>query len=621
MAGVLIRLKLATLRHSWRGGEGSTLGLGAAIGLALAVWTWYQAVSADDLAAALDLLAVSFAVWALIWIVLPVVGGSGGDPLQPESFRLLPIPPRRLALGLLSAAAVGVLPPVTLLAFAGLVLVAAEVSAAAVLVAVAAVGLSLALVIVLSRVIVGAMGLAMESRLGLELAAIQYALLVALSLIWLPIGLAAADDGGSGTDRFESLPSLADAARVIPTGWGAVAVDSVESGDWPVAIGALVGLLALTALLVLAWANLLARRLRGERAASTRATGRAAVSRVLRRLGLASGALGAVVGKELAAWLRHPRRTLELRVAIWCALFLAVIPGAFGARELLWPSAGAVIVVIAAVGLANVYGMDGTSVWLTVLTPSSAEVDVRGRQLAWLLTVGPLAFAVTVLLTAGAGDADAWPWAVATLPALLGAAAGLGVLLALRVPAPLPERRGGDPLDLGEDPTTGSALMLHGLVVILAVPLLAAPAGLAVWLLPGPAHWLGLLVGLSTGALYAWWLGRLGIDYLERNGPELLDSMKARPAPRPVEQPRDDDSEAPSRPVSTATGIVATVGILLLAPQGLVALAFALSGSDVRSWFLALYLPDAFQIAVAALLALAGAAILFAAWQLHRRSH
>jgi ABC-2 type transport system permease protein len=332
---------------------------------------------------------------------------------------------------------------------------------------------------------------------------------------------------------------------------------------------------------------------------------------------------GAVLGKELRAWARHPRRTLELRVAIWSALFLSFVPGLFGAREVLWPWAGAVIVVVAAVGFANVYGMDGTSLWLTVLTPESARADVRGRQLAWLLALGPLVIAITLILTAAAGDASTWPWVFALLSSLIGAAAGLSPLLALLMPAALPERRGGDPLELGDDPTTSGALLLHGLIVFVALPLMAAPAGLCVWFLPSPLNWLGLPVGLTTGAFYAWALGRVGGAYLAGHGPELLDLMRARPevrAPRPaVSQAREDSSAPPSALVSTATSVLLTAGVILLVPQGVVALVFALVDAEVSSWFVALHLREGLQVPAALVLGVLGTSALAGAWWLNRR--
>ena len=37
-----------------------------------------------------------------------------------------------------------------------------------------------------------------------------------------------------------------------------------------------------------------------------------------------------------------------------------------------------------AVTASNLYGQDGTALWLTLLAPGSERADVRGRQLAWL---------------------------------------------------------------------------------------------------------------------------------------------------------------------------------------------------------------------------------------------
>jgi ABC-2 type transport system permease protein len=617
VVGALIRLKLATLRHSWSG-DTSMLWLGALLGLALAAGTWARAAGAENTGRAIELLAIGFALWALIWLVLPIMGGSGGDALRPESFRLLPIPPRRLAAGLLVASAVGVLPLVTVVAFAALVPVAVQLGVAALPVSVAATILSLAFVIALSRVVVGLMGLAMESRIGLELAAIQYALVIALSFVWLPIGIVAARGDGE-TNTFDFLPSAGDIARVVPTGWGPVAVEWAGSGRWLLVLLALACLTLACALLVIGWAALLARRLHGISGGRGRRFRPASAWHRGGRGVVPATPVGAVVGKELRAWARHPRRTVELRVALWSALFLTVVPGLFGARDLLWPWAGAVIVVIAAVGYSNVYGMDGTSLWLTLLAPGAAAVDVRGRQLAWLLVLAPLSLAVTVILTAASGAGAAWPWVLAVLPALLGSAAGLSPLLALRMPAPLPERRDGDPLELGEDPTTSGTLLVHGLVVFVALPILAAPAALTVWLLPSPAEWLGVPVGLATGWLCASGLGRLAERYLVQSGPELLDELRARPqradaAPQTGKHRRTERS-----PVSSAvTSVLLTLGIILLVPQGIVALVFSLVGADVRSWFVALYLPGSLQVVASVVLALVGAALLAATWWLNR---
>ena len=305
---------------------------------------------------------------------------------------------------------------------------------------------------------------------------------------------------------------------------------------------------------------------------------------------------------------------------MWSALFLTVIPGLFGARDLLWPWSGSVFVLLAAVGFANVYGMDSSSLWLTVLT-GSARVDVRGRQIGWLMAVGVPAMLGSVVLTIGSGGGAVWPWVFAVLLALLGAAAGIGPLVALLMPAPLPEHRGADPLDFGDDPTTGGGLMLQGLVVMVVVPLLAVPAGLAVWLLPPAAQWLGVLFGLAIGTLYTWGLGRLAATQLARNGPELVGRMRMRATSdtgRRRPQPSASTAKGASTLVSAATGILATVGMILLVPQGLIPLIFSAVAPGVRSWFIALYLPHDVQVPVSVLLALVGGLCLAAAWRVRR---
>jgi len=589
------------------------LQLGAVVGIAIAAWTWYQVATAANVTDAAGATAVSFAVWALVWVALPLMAGSGGDPLQPDLFRLLPIPPRRLAFSLLGASAVGVLPLVTFVAFASLVLVGAPLGPAAAVVSLVGACVSLAFVIASSRVVVQWMGMAVESRLGLELAAIQYALLICLSFIWLPIGVVAAQ-GGTGGGVLMSLPPPGEVARALPTGWSTVAVEAAGRGDWLLVVGALAGLTGLTVGIVVVWAGLLARRLRGESASHARRFRPASVWNV-RRL-VPSTPLGAVVGKELRAWARHPRRSLQLRVAFWSALMLTVVPGLFGARAELWPWTGAVFAVVATIGFANVYGMDGSSLWLTLVTETARD-DVRGRQTAWLVAVGLPAVLVTIAFTALAGDPAAWPWVLAVLPALVGASTGGGPLLAVLLPASLPERRGGNPLELGDAPTTAGRLMMQGLVVTLLTPLMAVPAGLVVWLSPSPAHWFGVVVGLITGGLYAWGFGRGAAAYLSRHGPELMDQMRMRANPVARASARSVKAGAPtsgSALAAIASGVLATVGIILLVPQGIVALTFSLADSDVKSWFVARYLPDELQVPASVMLAIVGGLILLAAW-------
>ena len=618
MAGVLIRMKVAILRHAWRGGQSSMLWSGATLGVLLAIGTTSAVVSAP-IGQAIDTLAIAFGLWAVGWMMLPLIGGSGGDPLRPEVFRLTAIAPRRLAVGLLIAGGVGVLPLVSVLAFGSLVVVAARLDLLTVVVAIVGVALTLALVIALSRVVVGALGRAMETRLGLELAAIQYALVIAFSLFWIPL-IVLSTAGATGAQGSGFLaPRVGEIARILPSGWAAVAVDAAGRSDWAVAIAALGGLIVLIGLLTMAWTALVERRLelsQGKRRGTRRRLPWLPSDRPGRGI-LGDAPLNSVVGREFRTWLRHPRRGLELRVAIWSAILLAVLPALLGST-VLWPWAGAIVVVIAGNGLANVYGMDGTSFWLTLSTPGSERVDVRGRQLAWLVVVGTMGIVASIALTLASGHVEATPWVAAAIPALLGGAAGLGILLAVITPAPLPEHRGGDPLDLGDDPTTGGNLMIHGVVMSLAVPVLAVPALLATSVLPAA----GVLVGIATGVLFAWAGGWIAIWRLERAGPEMLERLRARPAARPAVPPAGGAPVRASLPPgrSIVRNVLLLVGALLVFPQGLAALGLKLTGSDSKVWFAALYLPEPWPVPAAVGAVVAGLAAWYLAWRVGHRA-
>jgi ABC-2 type transport system permease protein len=226
------------------------------------------------------------------------------------------------------------------------------------------------------------------------------------------------------------------------------------------------------------------------------------------------GPTGAVVGKELRAWRRDPGRTLLLLLALLVSgLNLAVPAVAFQLPAgLPWVGLGAALIV--STGAANVYGDEGTALWLTRMVPGVERADVRGRQLAWLLVVAPVMALLTVAFTAFSGQGWAWPWVLATLPAVLGGTAGLGVLISVTMPVREkdPHRRTG-PFDTGDDPATAGALAGRGYLMLLLAALTAVP-GATLVLLGAVRHQpvlqaAGVLVGTATGVLLSWWGGRV----------------------------------------------------------------------------------------------------------------
>ncbi|GAA2600276.1 hypothetical protein GCM10010399_33850 [Dactylosporangium fulvum] len=559
VAVTMAQMKVAVLRHAYRGQRAQTAGTGAVLGLLLAAGTVYLAWMDPEL------LAAGYAVWLLGWMLGPVFMGGGDETLRPEYFALLGLPARRLAVGLLVSAFVGVAPLVSLTALLGLLVTGIRLGAVNALVAVPAMLLQLAVFVLLSKVSVAVVGLALRSRLGaIASGLLNGTILAALGQIWVFLWAF----GETGTP---------DAVWYLPSAWGLLAV----RGQW----WALVALAALVIGLLGAWAALLSRR-----AGATRVSGRG------RRPITAATANGAVVAKELRTWSRDLVRNHQLAFALAYGVCFAASPLIIGWDGML-PYAGPIFIVMAAAMAANLYGTDGTALWLTLMTPGRS--DVRGRQLAWLSTQGPIALALTVGLTAVAGGP--WPLVLALLPALLGGAAGLVPLISVYalVPGTDPHRRAGNPLRTSEDDggLTGLAYLMLALVVATGAPAALA----AIWF-----GWAGVAVGVGTGALCAWGLGLLAERRLRSHGPELLDTMRTGRKPQTTVTSRFEQLGRTQRIVA---GWCFGLGAVPLVPQGILAAVFVGKGMLRHSWFLATYLPTGWRYPVAAGFILLGLAM------------
>jgi hypothetical protein len=134
----------------------------------------------------------------------------------------------------------------------------------------------------------------------------------------------------------------------------------------------------------------------------------------------------------------------------------------------------------------------------------------------------------------------------------------------------------------------------------------------------------GVLVGTVIGVLLCWWGGHLAARRLADRGAELMDLLRLGPQARsrrdqagPVRRP------AVSMPAwkSAARGLLFTVGMVLVVPQGLVPIAFNLFGVDpeVKVWFAARYLPQDLQSPVAVGFIAVGALAIWWAVSITRR--
>ncbi|GGM53268.1 hypothetical protein GCM10012275_25320 [Longimycelium tulufanense] len=226
---------------------------------------------------------------------------------------------------------------------------------------------------------------------------------------------------------------------------------------------------------------------------------------------LAASPVGAVAVDELRAWRCDPRRQAALLPVLLVGLAAPLVPllavGALQGAEFL-PYTAVAVVLMAYANTSDVHLEQPSHA-----STHPAAVHVRGRQLAWLLWVGPVSVVAALALPALAGRAETYPWVLSLVPALLGTAAG-----ALVVPPALcrsPHRS-----------VPGRATRL---VLPLGVAMAAGPeSGLV---LAGDLagcdilRWLAVPTGVTVGVLAAWWLGRVAAA-------RVAPALPAGPPPR-----------------------------------------------------------------------------------------
>lgn len=520
MVGILTSMKFAMLRHS----PATMRRAGWVVGGVLVIITWVGHVRAADPEVRADVALLLFACWG-VGAVMGPVSMSGAGVLRAEYFTLLPLSRSRLALGLLGAVFPGVASVYLLLAFLGVTVLAGYRSPALIPIAVLAAVLAWVVVITAARLLFAILGAAMGTRLGVEISALQFGFMIAgLFAGWMVVLQAAQTvpvllEGG--------LPDgpVVTGLSMLPTSWPVLAIEAASVGAWPVTTGWILALLCLAAVFLVVAAFALRPRL-GHRA--TRARRRPVGSRVLTgRSMLPDSPLGAVIGKELRQWWRDPWRALELRSAVYAGLAIGVLAFLSITYQALAPLSGLAIAFMLCVGGCNVYGQDGSAVWLSVVGERADTVgaEIRGRQIAMLMLFVPPAVVVSVLLVLITDEHWAWPVVLAGLPALFGAASGVAILCSVLGVSPGvdPRRRVG-PNDAGGD------LNLQGNLSVWSTIMLITPtaAALIVGFVSGApwAPWAAIPIGVANGALAYLLLGRAAMVYLRTRLPTLFTRIR-----------------------------------------------------------------------------------------------
>ncbi|WP_283138537.1 hypothetical protein [Rhizohabitans arisaemae] len=432
MAWLFVRLKLRLIAGGTRGGIDKKVGLVltvlAGIFVALLGFALLALLRLAPADVAADVLVIVFAVFALIWLIMPLFAFGLDETLDPSRLALFPLTTRQLAAGLFAASVTGVWPIASLVVLLGGVAAVAR-GPISVLVGLVAVLLTLAFCVVAARALTTGLSKALRSRRGRD--AIALAGLGFLVVVQLPNLLV---NNRLGPELFtrETLGAVAGAFRWTPPG---MAAHAMASDDVVTVVPGLAAVALCVGALGWLWVVLLRRVL----VTVDTTTQTSAVRRTKGGRHLGEGRVGAVAGKELKYMWRDPR----YRVGWFSAVVVAVIFTLSVGDELgvLFPITLAAILL--GLQAANVFGTDGRAFWINLLT-FAREADVRGdltgRQLAHALVAVPTLTVMAVVAGAVTGDVSGAVFAWLAACGVLGVTLGAGVLAATMAPYSVPER-------------------------------------------------------------------------------------------------------------------------------------------------------------------------------------
>ena len=520
MDRILIALKFTLLRNSTKGLRIA----GWVIGAGLVAGTWFAAAAAsgDDVRG--TVLTLAFAGWVVGAALGPtLVSGSGA--LRPDYFALLPIDRRALGRGLLVSTFVGIGSAYVLLAFVAAAVHAVALDPLTLLIVLVGAPLTWIFAITVSRLVYGLLGAAMRSKVGVEIAGIQFGLMFAAIFTgWMVVQAAV-----------KNIPALIQyglpegpitvVLDAFPSSWPLIAIERAAAGDWTAAAMLLAGLAVVDAVLVLATAAVLTPR---ENVVTRRRAGARRSAALVDGGGiLPATQLGAVIGKEYRQWIRDPWRSLEVRSGVWTGVAIGFFALVSGDYSVLAAFSGLIVVFMMGLAGLNLYGQDGTAVWQTIVGQDATSIrsDVRGRQWAVVLVFLPHALLITAIFIVITQHYWVVPAVVAALPALFGVASGAAMITsAVGVsPGVDPRRR------VGPNDANGN-VSLHVWVVMFLTAIGVLPtAAVVVWSLVAPSAAVSVVavaVGLLNGWLVAWLYGRIAIGYLASRMPDVYSRIR-----------------------------------------------------------------------------------------------
>ena len=459
-------------------------------------------------------LALVFTVVGLGWLVIPIVAAALDETVDPRRLELLPLSRRRLAAGLLVAAAIGPGTVITVLTATGAVI--SSVDGLPSIVPIAVAGLLLVVwCLASSRLATTFLTDLLRSSRGRDVAIVAVSLAIAVVVVFGNVYRPVSGNFAGGPPQ---LGSLGTVLGWTPPGALGKAMSDFGVGEWTTGLGRVVYVLAATAAVVWLWQVVLGRLATRPSSSPRVRTVNDDASLVPKVFRGRSGPVYVMAGKELRYMRRDPRFRSQ---ALGLVVALAAL--GFGAGRFLIgteyaPFLATVIAwMVASTGF-NLFGMDDRSFWVYVVSGVDLRRILAGKSLALALVGFPAVGLVAVLMALIAGEFSHLASAVLAGSAVLAVWLGVGNVTSVMGAFPMPES------NLFGSRNASAAAGVVAIVGVFAAGALTVPVAAAVGL---PLVLLGTWQGLA-GALLAAGLGWLAYRLSLNVAGGLLDSRAQR---------------------------------------------------------------------------------------------
>ena len=497
------------------------------------------------------------------WAVVPLLVTGVDSTLDPRAMAAWTAPSRGLALGLLAAGALGI--PGCLTAAVCLIPVLTWLLAgqfAAALLALLCAPAALATCVLLSRIIVTAVGVS-ASRRGREATAIIT--FVAFMVCTQLPNLIPRILGDDPSDFLQRLNGAAKVMGLSPFGWTFSAPGLMATGSVIPALALAIVAWVLPVILFPLWQRVVGKvmtspgtshtRMRAYAASSTgsnaRQQGLPDVLPWARRLGASLPApAAAVAARSLRYWRTDPRYLVQFLSVLILPVVLVLGPALNSSRFAAGDNGQPVdisfalghapapllfmapaLAVFMGWAIHDDLGLDSTALWSHISAGISGAHDRLGRVVGAAVWQVPALVAIDLLMVVWTGRWDALPAVTGACLALYGCALAWSCLTSVLLPY--------ETLAPGDSPmrsrTSGTALLaaliqMAAILLLLAVcsPVLGAAVysvvqGAPVW------GWVALVAGIVWCGLLLWGGVVVGGRMLDRRGPQVLATIRSWP--------------------------------------------------------------------------------------------